>query len=172
VARTVAVAVAARDLPSGTTLRASDVRVTAVPAGLAPRGRSPGAAPLTGRVLAAPVRAGEPLTDVRLVGAGLTSLLAEDQVAAPVRLADLAVTAVVRAGDRVDVLATPEGVANAEVVAERALVLAAPTRPGSASVPAGDESSGLLLLAVDAATASRLAAAQAGATVTVTLVAP
>ena len=41
-------------------------------------------------------------------------------MAAPVRLADLAVTAVVRAGDRVDVLATPEGAERAEVVAAAA----------------------------------------------------
>lgn len=170
--RTVPVAVAARDLPSATTLRAADLHVAAVPERLAPRGRSPDAAGLTGRILAAPVRAGEPVTDVRLVGAGLTSLLAPGEVAAPVRLADLAVTAVVRAGDRVDVLATPEGAVSAEVVAERALVLAAPSRPANASVSADEESSGLLLLAVDPATAARLAAAAAGASVTVSLVAP
>src|SRR6185312_6091242 len=75
-AGTVPVAVAARDLPAGTALRTVDLRVAAVPVRVAPRGRSPDAAPLTGRVLAAPVRAGEPVTDVRLVGAGLTSLLA------------------------------------------------------------------------------------------------
>lgn len=171
-AGTVPVATAVRDLPSGTTLRTADLRVAAVPAGVAPRGRSPDAAPLTGRVLASPVRAGEPVTDVRLVGAGLASLLAPGEVAAPVRLADLAVTAVVRAGDRVDVLATPEGAASAEVVAERALVLAAPGRPVNTSVSADDGSSGLLLLAVNPATAARLAAAAAGATVTVSLVAP
>lgn len=167
---TVPVVVAAHDLPAGAELQRSDLRVVAVPSRLAPRGRSPDAARLTGRVLAAPVRAGEPLTDVRLVGAGLTSLLAPGEVAAPVRLADLAVTAVVRAGDRVDVLATPDGAARAEVVAERALVLAAPTRTAGASVSTDAEASGLLLLAVDADTAARLAAAAAGATVTVSLV--
>ena len=169
---TLPVAVAARDLPPGTTLHPGDLLVMAMPQGLAPRGRSPDAASLAGRVLAAPVRGGEPVTDVRLVGAGLTSLLAPGEVAAPVRLADLAVTAVVRAGDRVDVLATPEGAVSAERVAERALVLAAPPPSGSAAPPAGDGSSGLLLLAVDPPTAARLAAAEAGATVTVSLVAP
>lgn len=171
-AGTVPVVVAGRDLPSGATLHDRDLRVTAVPERLAPRGRSPDAAGLAGRVLAAPVRGGEPVTDVRLVGAGLTSLLAPGEVAAPVRLADLAVTAVVHAGDRVDVLATPESAPRAEVVAERALVLAAPSRRADAAVPAGAESSGLLLLAVDTTTAARLAAAEAGATVTVSLVAP
>lgn len=171
-ARTAPVAVAARDLPAGTTLRNDDLRVAAMPTRLAPRGRSPDASGLAGRVLAAPVRSGEPVTDVRLVGAGLTSLLAAGQVAAPVRLADLAVTAVVHAGDRVDVLATPEGAERAEVVAQRALVVAAPSRSAGTAVPADDGPSGLLLLAVDATTAARLAAAEAGATVTVSLVAP
>lgn len=166
------VAVAARDLPAGTTLLAGDLRVVAVPPALAPRGRSPDAAALAGRVLAAPVRGGEPVTDVRLVGAGLTSLLAPGEVAAPVRLADLAVTSVVRAGDWVDVLATPEGAVTAEVVADRALVLAAPSPSGSAATAAGAGASGLLLLAVDATTAARMAAAEAGATVTVSLVGP
>ena len=80
---------------------------------------------LVDQVLAAAVRAGEVITDVRLVGAGLTALLPAGQVAAPVRLADLAVAALVRAGDRIDVLATLDGSATAEVVAEGALVLAA-----------------------------------------------
>ena len=48
-------------------------------------------AELTGRVLAAPVRRGEPVTDVRVVGPGLWSQVPAGQVAAPVRLADLAV---------------------------------------------------------------------------------
>ena len=112
--------------------------------------------------VAAAVRSGEPLTDVRLVGAGLTALLAPGQVAAPVRLADLAVTGLVRAGDRVDVLAATEGTPQAERVTAAALVLAAP----------GQAPDGLLLLAVDTATAARLAAASAAATVTVTLSAP
>jgi Flp pilus assembly protein CpaB len=93
-------------------------------------------------------------------------------VAAPVRPADLAVTALVHAGDRVDVLATPPDVTHAELIAQRALVLAAPSaRPGGSEpggAPGGDPG-GLLLLAVDGETAARLAAASAGATLTVTL---
>ena len=91
-----------------------------------PRGVVPDARPLVGRVLAGAVRAGEPLTDARLVGPGLTALLPPDLVAAPVRLADLAVAALVRTGDRVDVLAALPDAARAEVVAGGALVLAAP----------------------------------------------
>ena len=112
------------------------------------------------------MRAGEPVTDVRLVGAGLTALLPDGQVAAPVRLADLAVAALVRAGDRVDVLATPPEAATAEVVAGSTLVLAT---PGTGTDGGQDPAGGLLLLAVDPATAARLAAASTTATLTVSL---
>jgi Flp pilus assembly protein CpaB len=180
-AATVPVVVAARDLAPGSVLTGADLRVAAFPPGLAPHGGSSGPARVAGRVLAGAARAGEPLTDVRLVGAGLTALLAPGQVAAPVRPADLAVAALVRAGDRVDVLATPEGATEAQVVTEQALVLAAPSRPsgvdqrgglGTDPAPGADAASGLLLLAVDAPTAARLAAAAAGATLTVSLNAP
>ena len=61
-----------------------------------------------GRVLAAPLRAGEPVTDVRLVGPadrGPTRL-----VAVPVRLPDPGMVALLRVGDRIDLLATdPRG---------------------------------------------------------------
>lgn len=162
----VGVAVAAADLPAGTVLSRAELTVARLPASVVPSGTVPEAAPLVGRVLAGSVRAGEPLTDVRLVGAGLTRLLPEGLVAAPVRLADLAVAALVHTGDRVDVLATPHDAARAEVVAADALVLAADGRPRDASA---DPGGGLLLLAVDAPTAGRLAAAAASATLTVTL---
>jgi hypothetical protein len=106
------------------------------------------------------------ITDARLVGTGLTALLPEGQVAAPVRLADLAVAAVVRTGDRVDVLATPAGAAAADTVAGRALVLAA------TGADDGGDGAGLLLIAVDGPTAARLAAAATTATLTVNLLSP
>jgi Flp pilus assembly protein CpaB len=172
------VAVAVRDLPPGTVLTTADVRVASYAPALAPSGAAARAAELTGRVLASGLRAGEPVTDVRLIGSGLTRLLAPGQVAAPVRPGDLAVTALVRAGDRVDVLASSPGAASADVVAERALVLAAPRANTAANTAANTgatadgDSGGLLLVAVDAGTAARLAAASADATLTVTLPPP
>ena len=160
----VPVAVAATDLVPGTVLTAGNVRTADFPAVLVPVGAGV-SEHVMGQVVAGAVRAGEPITDARLVGAGLTAHLPEGQVAAPVRLADLAVAALARAGDRVDVLAAlPDG-APAEVVAAGALVLAAPGRDT-------DDAAGLLLLAVDQATAARLAASSATATLTVTLVPP
>ena len=103
-----AVAVAATDLPAGTVARAGpDLAVARLPPELVPRrGRRGARRSWWAGCWPARVRAGEPVTDVRLVGAGLTALLPDGQVAAPVRLADLAVAALVRTGDRVDVLAT------------------------------------------------------------------
>jgi Flp pilus assembly protein CpaB len=164
----VPVVVAARDLPAGVALSGSDVAVARWPADVVPDGLAPDAGPLVGRMLAGAVRAGEPLTDVRLVGPGLTAQLPPGQVAAPVRLADLAVAALVRAGDRVDVLAALPGEGQAEVVAGEALVLAAPRT----STDGVDRAAGLLVLAVDAGTAARLAAASTTASLTVSLPPP
>jgi len=170
--RSVPVAVAAADLPAGTALGPGDLATVALPADAAPAGAATAVDQLTGQVLASPVRRGEPVTDVRLVGPGLWSQVPDGLVAAPVRLADLAVTALLRAGDRVDVLAAAEAEEaaaepSAQVVAEAALVLAVPADPAAGADPAARD--GLLVLAVSPDTAQRLAAAGAGATLTVTL---
>ncbi|MGY1694510.1 MULTISPECIES: Flp pilus assembly protein CpaB [unclassified Geodermatophilus] len=154
------VVTAAADLPAGTVLTGASLTVTELPTAPAGTAADPGA--LTGRVLAAPLRAGEPVTDVRLVGPGLTALLPAGQVAVPVRPADLAVAGLATPGDRVDVLATAPDAAQAGVVARAALVLAVP----------GPDDGGLLVLAVDEATASALAAAAATATLTLSLTPP
>jgi Flp pilus assembly protein CpaB len=161
--RTVPVVSAAADLAAGTRLTSGDLTVVRLPT--APRGSVAEPVDLAGRTLAGAVRAGEPVTDVRLVGSGLTSLLPAGTVAAPVRPADAAVSALARAGDRVDVLATTDGDPRARVVAGGALVLLAAPGPD-------DPAAGLLLLAVDSATAADLAAAATTATLTLSLPPP
>ena len=161
----VPVAVSAHDLPAGAMLTAADLAIAHYPPDAVPAGAVEEPGRLVRRVLAGGVRAREPITDVRLVGRGLTALLPQGQVAAPVRLADLSVAALARTGDRVDVLATSPEATTADVVAGSALVLAttgADEGPGA----------GLLLLAVDPATAARLAAAATTATLTVNLPRP
>ncbi|MGY1914669.1 Flp pilus assembly protein CpaB [Blastococcus sp. SYSU DS0973] len=162
----VPVVVAAADLPAGTALAQGDLSLVRLPPDAVPDGVVGAPDLLVHRVLAGHVRRGEPLSDARLVGAGLSSLLLPGQVAAPVRLADLQVAALVRAGDRVDVLATGTDASSAERVASGARVLAAPASD------ADDPGAGLLVLAVEEATAARLAAASAGATLTVSLPPP
>ena len=159
------VVVAARSLEAGRAVETGDLAIGRYPPGTAPTGIVAEPELLIGRVLAGAVRAGEPLTDARLVGPGLTSLLPAGQVAAPVRLADLAVAGLVRTGDLVDVLATVPDATEAETLAPGVRVLAA---GGSGDDPAA----GLLLVAVDTVTAARLAAASTTATLTVSLPPP
>jgi Flp pilus assembly protein CpaB len=161
----VPVVVSARELPPGTVLGTGDLTTVRYPRAASPAGVAADPHELVRRVLAGGVRAREPITDVRLVGPGVTALLPAGQVAAPVRLADLAVAALVRTGDRVDVLATAADAPSAAVVADGALVVAT-------SGTAEESGAGLLLLAVDDATAARLAAAATAATLTVTLPPP
>ncbi len=166
---TEAVVVAAGDLAAGTVLSGRALAQVDVPAAAVPDGVARSPDELTGRVLAGHLRRGEPITDVRLVGPGLTAMLAPGEVAAPLRLPDLGVAGLVAAGDRVDVLVTAPDAGAAEVVAAGALVLAPSATPADDS-PGGDVAEGLLLLAVDEATSARLAAASTSGTLGVALV--
>jgi Flp pilus assembly protein CpaB len=106
-APTVTVLAAARDLTAGAPLAVADLRPLALPAAAVPAGAlRPGAAVL-GRLVAGPVRAGEPLTDVRLLGPALLAAFGRGLVAVPVRFADAGAVALLHAGDRIDVLTAP-----------------------------------------------------------------
>ncbi len=136
---TVPVVVAARDLAAGTTLGDDDVTVVQVAARTRPDGTSGTTATSRGRVLAAPLRRGEPVTDVRLVGPGLLRGY-PGLVAAPVRVADAAAVGLLRVGDRVDLVAADPAGGPAEVVARGAAVLALPRpseRTGADPLQAG-----------------------------------
>lgn len=103
----VPVVVAASDLARGTTLSADSLQVQQVPGEFAPPGalRDPGDA--EGRVLVSPLAAGEPVTGTRLAApkAGPVAALVPPGLRAFVVATDIPPEAV-RAGDRVDVLAT------------------------------------------------------------------
>jgi len=162
---TTPVVVAARDLPGGTTVRGPDLRVVRLPAEAVPRGSTADPAPLSGRVLAAPVREGEPVTDVRVVAPGFLDGF-PGLVAAPVRVADPAAVALLAAGDRVDVVAaSPDGGTAEVVVADaRVAVVPRPSEGGDAMITGG-----LVVLAVTAAEALGLAAAAVSAVLSVVL---
>lgn len=119
---TVAVLVAARDLPSGTRLGDHDLVRRDYPADLAP---SRAASEAVGRVLAAPIGRGEVLTDARVVGPGLAEAQPGDTVL-PVRLPDAGMATLLRPGDVVDLLATDPGTGTATTVARDVTVLATP----------------------------------------------
>lgn len=152
---TVAVLVASRDLVSGTVVRGADLVEAAYPTATVPDGLARG---VVGRTLAAPVRRGEPITDVRLVGPTLMEGY-DDLVAVPVRLPDAGSVGLLAVGDRIDLVATDPGVGDARVIALAAPVLALPA-------PTEADSSGGLTGRLVVVGASRTAAqAIAGAAV-------
>jgi Flp pilus assembly protein CpaB len=165
---TVAVLAAARDLPAGTMLTSADLRhvhlaPSAVPAGTI------GAADLVVRVHAGPVRRGEPLTDVRLVGRALVASLGAGTVATPVRIADPAAARLLEPGDVIDVLAASTragGAGLAERVATGVRVLAVPS-PSDAAVSLDDGA--LVVLATTPSTAAVLARAAVVGRLSVTI---
>ena len=117
--------VAERDLPAGAELRDDDLATVALTPETAPDGVLTDVADATGAILAAPLRAGEPVTDVRLVGPGLADT-APGTVAVPVRLSDAAQVGLLRVGDEVDLLATDPESRTTATIASGVLVLAVP----------------------------------------------
>jgi Flp pilus assembly protein CpaB len=147
--------VAAGDLPGGTVLAAGDLRTAQVPADAVPQGAVQ-EVEATGRVLAAPLRSGEPVTDVRLVAPGLLEGY-PGAVLAPVRVADAGAVALLGVGDVVDVVATSPESGEAQVVARGVPVVALPREAGAGSSMGLEGTGRLVVLAVDAPTALALA---------------
>lgn len=168
-----AVWVAARDLSGGQPLQAADVRLERIPVALVPADSLSARSPPTGRLLAAPVRRGEPLTDVRLLAPPLLGALDPPaERAVPVRVADAAAAlAVVHAGDLVDIIATPDSDDGAPTTSTAVVhdvrVLATPG--GSAAGGSADtgDGGGLLVVAADLHQAAALAQAAGSAVLSV-----
>lgn len=162
--------VTAHDLPLGATLGRDDVRMTRVPESSRPTGALTEPAAADGRVLAGRARAGEPLTDVRLVG---PRSVPAGTATVPVRLADPGVADLLRPGSRVDVVTLAESgePGGGHVLAGGVSVLTVVDEGGDGerSVAPSDESGPLVLLAAPLDAAPELAAATLGRPVTVTL---
>jgi Flp pilus assembly protein CpaB len=163
----VAVVIAAHDLAPGSTLTERDVGLRQLPADAMPAGAVLRPARAIGRVVASAVRAGEPLTDVRLVGAADTALTTGDPSAAtvPVRLADPDVADLLRPGLRVDVVTLDPDQQTAPVLAANATVVTIRDTAGTTQGQPGR----LVLVALPRPLATRLAAASLRQPVTVTL---
>lgn len=161
----VPVVVAARDLTPGTVLGAGEVVLREVPEQVVPDGAARATPAVLGRTLAAPVRRGEPLTDLRLAGPALAQAVAADPAAVSValRLPDPDVAALLHPGAVVDVLTLGERQDEAVVLASAARVLAV-LEPGT-----GATEGKLVLVGLDAAAATRVAAASLSRALTVTL---
>lgn len=185
---TIAVPIASRALSTGHRLGPEDLTIAQVAAAITPP-NLPGASSeaLVGRVLAAPVLAGEPIVESRLVG---TETGAWDVGGGtrpiPVRFADAAAVDLIDAGQRLDVLAAAAGepgdaVPRARVVARDVLVLAVVRqseadgggllgRPSASGDGAGR--SDLVVLAATSQQSLEIAAAEVAARLTFTLAGP
>jgi Flp pilus assembly protein CpaB len=153
---TVPVLVAARDLVGGALVVEGDVAVARWPAQVAPPGRLTEPGQALGRALTTSVGAGEALTPTRLLKSGTGPPGGADRVVTAVAGVDRATLGVLRAGDRVDLLAPATGA----TLADAALVVADPV------VASGDDlgpdgAAGSVLLALRPAEAVALARARA-----------
>lgn len=165
---TVAVLGAARDLPGGAVPSAADVRTLQLPAPIVPAGAVRPGTDLAKRVLAAPVRSGEALTDARFISPGLAGRAGDGLVAYPVRLADADIAALLRVGDRIDLYAaTSSESATAGQVAAGVRVIALPA-PGRGSGSSGS-SGAVVVVAATPSTVAGLAQAAANSRITVAL---
>lgn len=163
------VVVAARDLVPGTALAAADLSVASWPSALVPAGALGTVTQAGGRVLVGAARAGEPLTDVRLVGPDPTGRLTgrPGDAAVPVRLPDPDVARLLAPGSRVDVVTPGRDDGGPVVLAADATVLTvlAAEPDGPAQVPRGR----LVLVALPRSAAARVAAAALSEQVAITL---
>lgn len=184
-----AVLVATHDLAGGHRLHGADLAVRRLPAAAVPAGALRSGA--KGRVLAGAVRRGEPLTDARLLGPGLLTGYPAGTVAAPVRIADAGSVRLVRPGEHIDLLAAATTAPDAGAVSGKP-PRSGGTAPGArdpgardpgaldlvaADVPvlavprvSGDPRDGaLVVVAVDADQARRLARSAVTARLSVTI---
>ena len=165
------VVVATRDLQPGVALTAGDVRLEKHVATTIPDGTKSQIDDVVGATLAGPARRGEVLTDVRLLGPRLAeSAAGADARIVPLHLADSALLDLLRAGDVVDVLAAGAPNSSADtataphLVATGAVVVLVSPRPAQRG-PGNDR---VVLVALPAATAHRVAGVALVETVTLT----
>lgn len=162
------VVVASRDLAPGTVLEPAQLTVRDVPSATVPDGARHSLADLRGRLLAAPVRSGEVITDVRLTGPELTRLVAGDPaaVSVPVRLADPGVAALLHPGSEVDVVTLGPDDQGPRVLARAARVAAVLPESEDDGAARGGR---LVLVTLDENAATQVAAALLSQEVTVTV---
>jgi pilus assembly protein CpaB len=151
-------------LPGGTVVSASDLVLDRVAASEVPEGVLTDPLGMVGKTLASPVAENQMMTPLNVIAARTS--VSPGHVIAPLRLADAALATLLRPGDVVDVIAA-DGQAEqaATIVASAARVVTIPELPEERASP-GPEGA-LVLVDVDARTASVLAHAAASATLSV-----
>jgi len=161
---TVAVLAAARDLAGGSPPTARDLRTVRLPPSVVPTGALHPGTDLTQRVLAGPVRSGEPLTDARFLTP--TSLPA-GHFAYPVRVDDPDLTALLQVGDRIDLYAaTSTSGDSATPLASAIRVIALPAPRASITASSG----ALVVIGAGRDVIARIAQAAANTRITFALI--
>ena len=118
------VLVAARDLDSGVTVTADDVRTVEVPQESAPRQSATKPSDVVGRLTSGAMRQGEVLSDRRTIAAGPLGGFGPGRVLTSIRVTDAGVLGLLRTGDTVDVMAVAgDDQPKATVVARQARVV-------------------------------------------------
>ena len=176
---TVDVAITARPVAAGTQLTREDIAVRAVAADLAPPGALHTARALLGRAAVVGLPAGAPLHTTLVSDDGVSAAAPRGTVVVPVRLADDAVAALLRPGDRVDLLAGTtsgsEPSTEPRYLARAALVLPvpaarAPKESGGLLGPVSEGEGPVTLVAVLPEDAPELSAVSGWGSVTAVLV--
>jgi hypothetical protein len=164
--------VAVRDLSPGVPVTPDDVRVENRLAAMLPDGTQADVATVVGAPPAGPIRRGEVITDVRMLGPALTEAVAgPNGRVVPLQLAQDAILDVLREGDVVDVIAAPRSAAyddagaTARTVATDAVVVL--ISPDAGGLGGADDR--VVLVALPAAAATAVATASLAHTITVTL---
>lgn len=153
---TTGVVVAAHDLGPGQRLSRDDLRVVQLSPDLAPAGSAASVDQFTGERVAGPLRAGEIVTEGRVLGRDLIEQYGAGLAATPIRLPDADIVALLDSGDRVDVYAatgTPGRPAD-QVLSDVGVI----------AVPTNDERQGdgaVVVLALSGPETARLAQASA-----------
>ncbi|MBB2892665.1 SAF domain-containing protein [Flexivirga oryzae] len=158
------VAVAARDLPAGSRLTADDVReVRWSTADRVPGRVSVRAVP--GTILTAPILAGEPFTSARVRSARTWPSVPAGRVVVGVSTGDTAITRVLQAGDRVDLIDTGKGATIAVAVPVLAVIAETAAAHGTGLAGGSSAEAPAVLVAVtpsDAAAVGSASAARSG----------
>lgn len=153
---------AVSDLAAGQVLTAAVLEEVEVDVEAVPRGHSIDVEALIGESVAVAVPAGALVHTTQLVGPGLLAGYGPGTVAVPVRPADTAIIGLLSPGQRVDVTASSDSPENAEGtrrVADAATVLWVPQDESENWLGSSSQGSNVVILAVDAPTAERIAEA-------------
>lgn len=173
----VSIVVAARDLPTGSSLTESDFTSVGVPSDLAITGSVHSIGTLVGRQLASPLRRGQIPTEASLLGPGLLTGAPVGSAAVPLRMADPSSIQLLSPGQLVTVVITAAGsydeARQSQVLAGPVPVLWTSAQGGKPGEWLGtSDTDGLVVVAADPQQAEKLAGASTQGKLFFVLVSP